>query len=263
MFVRNLKHIKPHPDLQGPLPSGRTKHAKTRLILHALIHPPITHQRIPRLRLMLLRRIGVHIRHLAPGTPGQDIKLQHLPCVISNPHNLPLILHPRLNPLHNDIRPEPLHANRVYALLHQPRIQLRHRRLRGNQHWMHIGEIHTLRPSQQPRVPVAAHHPRRRALINETDVTPQERAKRAIDLRPVDVGVRVNVPDLDLAQGRPRGIWTEGHADLLVSNARERNHQELAVRAESGVDERHLRDLPDGQEIVRVGVDEHPPPVEV
>ena len=85
MILRCLHNLKPHPHSNRPLISWHTQHPKTRLPLNTPINPAITYQRVPRLLLVLLRRIWIHIRYLTPRTSCLDIDLQPLVATPSSP----------------------------------------------------------------------------------------------------------------------------------------------------------------------------------
>ncbi|KAG2025828.1 hypothetical protein GB937_002550 [Aspergillus fischeri] len=248
MLRRLLQHLKLHPHLNNPLIPRRTQHPKAGLILDPLIHPAVRHQRIPRLPLMLLRRIRINIRHLAPRTARHNIQVQLGP----NPDRLPRVLRPRHRPPDDDIRPEPLNGNRLHTLPPQPLVQLRQGRLGGNLHGMHVGEVCALLPAQEARVTVPLQDARHIAL--------QEPGERGVDGVSVEVSVCQRVPDLDLGEGG--GVWAGGDLDFFCGSG-DAQQEGGAVVAEAGVDQCHLGDLADGEELMGFGVYEHPLSVEV
>ena len=117
MLVSDLSDLQLHPHLHiATLSSWHTQHPKAWFIRNSLIDPSIFHQGIPRLSLMLLRRLRVHIRNLTACAALRNVQNEFLcrrlgPCFWYNAQRLPPIFVPGLVTFDDDIWPEAMHVD--------------------------------------------------------------------------------------------------------------------------------------------------------
>lgn len=124
MLVRSLEHLERRPNHQKSLVLRHAEHTKARLPLRrpTLVNAAELHQLVPRLLGVLLRRVRVHIRHLAPCAARDNVQIQleqHLAVgqVGRDAYALPRVFLPRVvvAAAYDNVRPEALDRQRVCA----------------------------------------------------------------------------------------------------------------------------------------------------
>lgn len=127
MLIGHFRHLKLHAHAYIADRLGHSQHAIAWFKPDALVNPPVLHQHVPGLRLVLLRRVRVHIRHLTACTSLSNVQDNgRIASLRGNSDRLPAIFVPRCIGIAFDenIRPETTHINGQVVGCFETRVEL-------------------------------------------------------------------------------------------------------------------------------------------